>query len=306
MTQDPTAARPHTRTGAPAPTRGRRPDPDLHDVVALGTRRGLAIWSERNSHPHTRADHVADLSDAEVRDLVALLDPAAGRSLLASIDTHTAADVLRVCPPPVAAGLLESLPTDLAATLLRELGETERARVLAATDLARSAVARGRLAWPAGSAAARMAPHPVTVRPTATVREAVGSVRGQAADAGTHGPVYVTDPVGERSGAVGEALVGAVTLPELELADQDLRVADVMRADVVTVDALADREEAAQVLRAHRPAALPVIDDGLLLGVLAVDDVEPAARTGGQGTTEVALAVALARRVLGAARRVGR
>ncbi len=303
MTQDPTTARLHSPTGTPAPTRGRRLDLDLHDVVALGTRRGLAIWSERNPHPHTRADHVADLSDAEVRDLVALLDPATGRSLLASIDTHTAADVLRVCPPPVAAGLLESLPADLAAVLLRELGEPERARVLAATGLARSAVARGRLAWPAGSAAARMTPHPATVRPTTTVRDAAGSARRRATDVGTRGPVYVTNPVGERPGVVAEALVGVVAVAELERADPDLLVADVMRVDVVTVGALADREEVARVLRAHRLAVLPVTDDGLLLGSLAVEDVVSTAE---QGTTEVTLVVTIARRVLGAARRVGR
>ncbi|WP_448058965.1 magnesium transporter MgtE N-terminal domain-containing protein [Cellulomonas hominis] len=160
MTLDLTTARPLGPPGRPtAPAgRGLPLDFDLHDVLAVGTRRGLDIWFAQHPQPHVRAGHVADLSDAEVRDLLALLDPTTGRSLLASIDTHTAADVLRVCPPPAAAGLLASLPADLAEALLRELGEPDRSLVLAATGRARSAVAHGLLAWPEGCAAARMTP----------------------------------------------------------------------------------------------------------------------------------------------------
>lgn len=274
------------------PHHGLPADLDLHDVLDVGTRRAVEVWLEETPDPRVRADEVADLSDAQVRALVDLLDPTTGAELLGSVDPHAAAEVLQVVPAAVAAGLVGSLDPDEAVEVLRALPDDERAALLAAMPLTRSAVVRGLLAWPAESAAARMNPEVVTVRPTMTVREAVDALRAQPESTADVGEVYVTsDPV-----AGGPALLGAVTFRDLVLAAPDVLVAEVMRDDVVTVDPTADREDAARLLRDHRLSALPVVDDGHLVGVLAGDDVadiveaettEDAVRQGGAQPLEV-------------------
>ncbi|HEY0214834.1 MAG TPA: magnesium transporter [Cellulomonas sp.] len=290
---------------------------DLHDVVAAGTPRAVRRWLDATGDPRVRADQLADLSDAQVRSLVALLDPGSARALLGSLPAHPAAEVLGVVPPVVAAGLVGSLEPDRAAEVLRALPDSDRAGVLAAMPAARSAVVRGLLAWPEGSAAARMTPEVLTVRPTMTVAEAREAVRVQTATAphrdeprapgaadiyitagpGTGGP----EPAGPGAavagtGPVAHTLLGVLTFRDLVLAPADARVADLVHDDLVTVDPRADQEDAARLLHTHRLSALPVVADGQLLGVLTADDVadidleevaEDAARQGGAEPLDV-------------------
>jgi magnesium transporter len=157
----------------------------------------------------------------------------------------------------------------------------------------RSAVVRGLLAWPDDSAAARMNPEVATVRPTMTVREAVDALRAQPEATADSGEVWVTsDP----AAAGSPALLGVVTFRDLVLAAPELLIADLMREDVVTVEPTADQERAARLLQDHHLAALPVVADGQLLGVLTGDDVadiveeeatEDAVRQGGAAPMDV-------------------
>lgn len=260
-------------------------DLDLHDVVDAGTREALAAWLRETLDGRARADELAELSDSQVRRLVALLDPTTAADLIGSLDPHTVAEVVLVVSPAVAAGLVDVLDADEAAEVLRALPDDARAGVLASMRLTRSAVVRGLLAWPPESAAARMNPDVVTVRPAMTVRQAVDAVREQTASASEGGEVYVTEeqpaPVGHghgggHGGGTGTApdlLLGAVSFRDLVLAAPDRPVDDLMRRDVVHVAPTADQERAARLLRRHHLTALPVVDDGRLLGVLTPDDV---------------------------------
>lgn len=268
-------------------------DLDLHDVVAIGTPQAVAIWLRETPDARTRADELAELSDDQVRSLVGLLDPSTAADLLDSLDPHTAAEIVRVVSPAVAAGLVDSLDADEAADLLRALSDTERAEVLAAMRITRSAVVRGLLAWPPESAAARMNPDTVTVGPVMSVRQAVDAVRSQSASAAESGEVYVTSaPTAD----VGPVLLGVVSFRDLVLAAPDRVVAGLMRESVVSVAPDADQEEAARLLHAHRLTALPVVDEGQLLGVLTPEDVadiveeettEDAVRQGGAEPLDV-------------------
>lgn len=283
----------HTTTVLPPRRAGAGPDLDLHDVVAVGTRAAVAAWLQQTRDARTRADELAELSDRQVRSLVGLLDPATAADLLGSLDPHAAAEVVQVVEPAVAAGLVDSLDADEAAELLRILPDAERAAVLAAMRVTRSAVVRGLLAWPEDSAAARMNPDVVSVRPEMSVREAVAAVREQTESAAESGEVYVTTPPTDDAGPV---LLGVVSFRDLVLAGPDRHVASLMRQDVVTVEPTADQEAAARLLHRHRMTALPVVADGQLLGVLTVEDVadiveeeatEDAVRQGGAQPLDV-------------------
>ncbi|WP_263117934.1 magnesium transporter [Cellulomonas sp. RIT-PI-Y] len=264
---------------------------DLHDVLSVATPRSVEIWLDTVTDRRTRADQLAELSDAQVRALIRLLRPDTARELFGSLDPHTVAEVLIVLPPTVAAGLVDSMEPDTAAEVLRAVDDDERAHVLSAMAIARSAVIRGLLAWPEDSAAAQMNPEVVTVLPTQSVREAVDAIQGQSPAEGTT-EVYVTTP----DDAGLPILRGVVSFRDLVLAPADGVVADLMRDDPVCVEATADQERAARLLGEHRLSALPVVDDGRLIGVLSPDDIadimqeettEDAARQGGSEPLEV-------------------
>lgn len=265
---------------------------DLHDVIELATAKGIELWLASTPEPGDRTDQLADLSDAEVIRLASILTPETGAELLESVDLHSAIDALTVMPRPVSAGLLDALDPDLSAEMLREIDDEHRGELLGSMAIARSAVVRGLLAWPEDSAAARMTPEAITVRPTMTTADAIESLRSDAArlnpDSHTSAYIFVTGP--------NDHLLGVVSFRDLVLASNDTVIADLMTDDVISVAPQDDQEEAARVLIAHRLLAIPVVDDGVLLGIITADDVadivaeettEDAERQGGSAPLDV-------------------
>jgi IMP dehydrogenase len=131
---------------------------------------------------------------------------------------------------------------------------------------------------------------PVTVRPTASVAEAM-EVMARFHISG----VPVTDDAGR--------LVGIVTNRDLrfEAPSPDRPVAEVMTSErLVTAPAGTSLDEAMAVLAKHRIEKLPIVgDDGVLLGLITVKDIQkridyPNATKDGLGRLRVAAAVGAA------------
>jgi CBS domain-containing protein len=105
----------------------------------------------------------------------------------------------------------------------------------------------------------------VTVRPDATIQEAIG--RMMAANVGS---VTVCD---------GPRLVGIFTERDvLRLAGERVDflrvpVGDVMTRELVTIPPDGDILDAARLMGRHRIRHLPVVEDGNLLGVVGIRDV---------------------------------
>lgn len=263
---------------------------DLRDVLVASTDAAVHTWLRDVAGSWDRTEQVDDLTDAEVRRLVALLTPETSRELFDSIDTSSVVTVLSVLSPAVGAGLLDSLGHDRSAEILRRLPEDERREVLDQTGAVRSAMLRGLLAWPDDSAGSRMDPTVVSVTQTMTVAEAVEGIREQARTATLdNDEVLVTALPDHR-------LVGVVSYLDLVLAEPDVVIGDLMDTDVVSVSALADQEVAARLLTEHDLSGIPVVHEGELVGVIAVEDVvdildqemtEDAERQGGSSPLEV-------------------
>lgn len=69
-------------------------------------------------------------------------------------------------------------------------------------------------------------------------------------------------------------LIGVVPLRTLLLADEKVRVGELMEEDVIRVTTLDDQEEAAAIFRKYSLMALPVVDgEERLVGIITVDDI---------------------------------
>jgi magnesium transporter len=149
------------------------------------------------------------------------------------------------------------LPDDVARTVTEMLHEQ-------APDAAAELDAMRR--WKPGTAGYLMSTSFVTIRPHATVREAMAAMR--AHDEQTHEPiddVYVVED---------GHLAGKIALRELVFADSSRAVADLYRRKVVTVEPNEGQREVAQRMAKHDLHVVPVVDDaGALLGMVSIDDV---------------------------------
>ncbi|HUF38799.1 MAG TPA: magnesium transporter [Anaerolineales bacterium] len=162
------------------------------------------------------------------------------------------ADVLDEMEPDEAADLLGDLPPAVATQALAEMEDPEDVLPL--------------LGFPDETAGGRMTTAFIALRRQTTAKQAIDFLRsvGPVSDV----PYYLF--VVDRE----KRLAGVIGLRELVIADPDVRMENVMEAEVIFVTTETDQEEAARTMARYNLAALPVVDDQRrLVGVITGDDL---------------------------------
>ena len=212
--------------------------------------------------------NVADLLPSLSREDLALLQTAIGDEEFAQgilqLDSTVAARVVARLRTEEAADVLEEMPPDEATDVVGELSESDREDVLQEMEHEEAADIRELLEYPPETAGGRMTTEFTALREGMTVDEALQYLR-QAGETTAVFYIYVVDDAGR--------LAGVTTLRDLVLSPGTRRVAEITRRDVTSIDATADQEHAARTLRESGFLALPVLDQGKLVGVITADDV---------------------------------
>lgn len=173
-------------------------------------------------------------------------------------------EVVRTVDPALVARALARFELDDAARLLRRLDDGARERILEQCDADYAQQMRRLLRYSPDSAGGRMIPRFVAVPAGATVGEGIAAIRRAPPEV----PIfylYVTDGAGK--------LVGVVSLGQLVKSPDETPLAEMMISDVVSVTPGADQEDVARLVVRTNLLAVPVVDDGVLLGLLTIDDV---------------------------------
>jgi len=179
-------------------------------------------------------------------------DPALQTELLDGLREEATTDLFADLDPDDRASLLDELPAKVARKLLLSLSPNERDMTTAL------------LGYPPDSVGRRMTPEVMAIPQQLSVGQALARVRSRGADAET---VYLLPVVGP-----GRELVGVVSLRRLLFTDDSAPVSQVMNEPVM-IEATADQEEAARLVRDEGLLALPVVDaEERLLGLFTVDD----------------------------------
>lgn len=228
-------------------------------------------WSAlRESLAHLPAPEVAELlPELEKPDRV-LLFRALPRELAADTVAYMEAgdrdSLLRELTDEETRQLLANLSPDDRTEVLSELPGQVTSRLLNLLSPEDLREARNLLGYPEESVGRLMTPDYVAVRPDWTVSRALEHVRKHGSDSETINVIYVTD----RSGL----LMGKMELRKIILANPDALIENIMETGVESVRAYDDREEAVRVVEHYDLNVLPVVDsDGILLGIITVDDV---------------------------------
>jgi len=225
---------------------------------------------------HALLEHYPD----EAAALFETARPVEAVALLGAKSSELAVSVLKRLTPRVGAGVLAELGPQSARRLIPELNPNrvaammgqldpeERERALSALDASFAKELRALAEYPPDTAGALMDPRATAFRPDTPVVEVVRRIRSlrdrRIQD------VFVVDAEG--------ILGGSVSLEDLLLADHGARLDGLIRSEPISVQAIASREEVAEVLAAHRLGSLPVVDfGGRLLGVLRQRELVQAA-----------------------------
>lgn len=217
------------------------PDPEIADMLLqLGKQNRVLLY---RSLPRERAAKVFSHLDYEHQ--TAFLQE------LTDQDTRL---LLADLSPDDRTALLEELPAEVTQGLFK---------LLSAEDLVE---ARRLLGYPEESIGRLMTPDYLAVKSEWSVQEALTHMRKVGKDRETFNMVYVTDATGK--------LLDALRLRRFIMADPTAKVDSLMDHRYISLPAFDDREHAVEVFKRYDVNALPVVDsDGILLGIVTVDDI---------------------------------
>ena len=182
------------------------------------------------------------------------LDLDVQRYFLNNLAQDKMTDILNEMSPDDRTTLLEFLPANFVAELIQSLSEPERKVTL---EL---------LGYPEYSVGRLMTPDYIAIRENWTVQQVLDYVRQHGGQSETLNMLYVTDAHG--------VLTDDIRIREILLASPTVRVRDIMDHRFVQLLAGQDQEDAIDTFRRNDRVALPVVSDqGILLGIVTLDDI---------------------------------
>jgi magnesium transporter len=229
---------------------------------------------------HTRAERLLSrMPPADVAPLLSGLDPAEIRMVIDLLfRQHRAARMLRELPQEISRQVFEAVTDQRLAEVIGRLEiddllemvewipEERRDEVVRRLpDHKRAELDKAAL-YPESSAGRVMTTSFVALDEKMTAQEAIDSIRSLGGDDASILYLYVVDDQ--------RALSGVVPIRRLVAAPPSRSIGELMIQDPVSVNAEADQEEVAVLVRRYDLLAIPVTDvDGHMLGVITVDDV---------------------------------
>jgi len=162
------------------------------------------------------------------------------------------------------AGVLESVSNDVAADVLRGIDWADASNILVRME-DRSAISN-LLLYQDDDAGGLMSTEFVAIRQSWPTARAVTVLRNSGLESEDMRQLFAVDEDG--------LLVGVLDLPDLVFARAGSKVSDVMNADVVSVEAGTDQEDAARLMQRYEIRSIPVVDGhGRLEGTIAIEDL---------------------------------
>ena len=219
-------------------------------------------------------DHVADIVEAlngESHDVAAELLAEVPFERLVEIfdqaDLEAAPELVAMLPRQRAGKLLAAMSVDRAADVLRELDEPARSELLGTQAPALKATLLSILGYPEHSAASIMTTEYVSVPPDWTAGRTLDYIRKVERTRETIYAIYIVDPKTQE-------LLRSVSLRRLIAGNPDDRIIDVaLDRAPVSATPLTDREDVARQMSKYDLLAIPVVDNGRMLGIVTVDDI---------------------------------
>ena len=238
--------------------------PDLRELIQAGETVALQEFLAEY-HPARIAEVVEDLGTGEGDAVFNLLEPRTRAEVMSYLERETQVRLVEAMPPDAAAELMHLMSHDERADLVNRMDDDRVDEILRRLAHAEREDIRRLAGYEPGTAGAVMTTDYATLRPDATVREALDHLRQEAPDRETIYYIYVVDH--------DRRLHGMVSLKNLLLARPRSRIDDIMTRDLVLARVDEDQESVAKKIEQYDLIAIPVVDAAdMLVGIVTHDD----------------------------------
>jgi len=199
------------------------------------------------------------LKKSKAADVFTYLSSGKGVELLEVFSRQQLSDVMNNLEPDERVALMEELPGHLTQ------------RVLSSMEPENIAQVRRLLGYPPETVGRLMTTNYVKVRKDWTIDESFDHIRKYGRSAETVNVIYV---VNEQ-----EKLIDDLRLNQLIVAHPESLIEDIMDDSFEALSAFDDQEHAVDMLSKYDRVAMPVVDsDGVLIGIVTIDDIIDIAR----------------------------
>ncbi len=194
------------------------------------------------------------LKKQKAADVFSYLSSAKGAELLDMFTAQQLSEVMSNLEPDERVALMEELPGHLTQRVMNSMQATDRKLV------------QKLLGYPEESVGRLMTPRYVKVKKDWTIQKSMEHIRNFGHSVETVNVIYVVDEK--------EKLIDDLRLNQLILADPEAKIATLMDESFEALSAFDDQEEAVKMLSKYDRVAMPAVDsDGILVGIVTVDDV---------------------------------
>ena len=216
-------------------------------------------------HPSELADIISDLSAREAAAVVRELDDETAADAFEHLDPETQRNIIEDIGTERAADIIEEMDADDAADLLAELDEEQQAELLAEMNEYTASELRELVKYAEDTAGGLMTTDYTWIYPHRTADATIRKIREIAPTSEFIYYLYVVDR--------DDTLLGALSLRTLLLADPTATIESIMDTDLVQVHPDAPAEEVAATIARYDLLSIPVVsDEGMMLGIVTVDD----------------------------------
>jgi magnesium transporter len=194
------------------------------------------------------------LKKDKAADVLSYLSSAKDVELLDLFTAQQLSEVMSNLEPDERVALLEELPGHLTQRVMNSMRFDDRTLV------------QKLLGYPPESIGRLMTPRYVRVKKDWSIQESMDHIREFGHSVETVNVIYVVD--------ADEKLIDDLRLNQLILADREASISTLMDDSFEALSAFDDREEAVKMLSKYDRVAMPVVNsDGILIGIVTVDDV---------------------------------
>lgn len=235
----------------------------LRSILQENLEQGIDAWVDAPMTPKQRAKDLATLSRQELCSFTAQFGTEAMARVLQKATPYEGLIAVISMKPTDAGAVLQHLSPYYIADGIRSLEETERALVLGSLPGETRMMVASLLRWEADTAGGNMTPSFLMLSAHTRSDEALNQLSTLARDVEASSYIYLVDVEG--------MLTGVVSFRGIVTAEKETPLSDISTAVLQTVTPETDREIAAQIIQENDLMALPVVQNGRLLGVITAD-----------------------------------
>ena len=217
-------------------------------------------------HAADTGDVLEALAPDERLRLVQLLGDRFDYSALTEVDESVRSEIMELLPSSEIARGVAELDSDDAVFILEDLEQEERDDILAQLPAFERLSLKRSLDYPEESAGRRMQTEFIAIPPFWTVGQTIDYLRSEKDLPDEFFQIYVVD--------AAFSLHGTIPLDRFLRTRREVKISEIMIAEVIEIEAGQDQEEAARTFERYDLVEVAVVDEARrLVGVLTIDDM---------------------------------